>query len=266
MTLSHEELRSLLAASALNALPPDEAELLDRHLKRCSHCRTELSEFQTTASLLVEPAPEPPPGLWDEIVKSIELQPEAMPQSLRQMARQRGGTRQSDVSHIGGARRGQASRRSWWVKGWATAAAAALVAVIVLAVSVANLNGDMNHLRNQAATSPLQAAVNEALAAPHRLVDLRSTSGVQLAQAVITPSGTAYLVPRRLDRLTAEETYQLWALSKGQPVSLGVLGPSPGVAAFRVEAGMTALMLTAEPAGGVPRPTSSVLASGNVST
>ena len=47
MTLSHDELRSLLAASALNALPSDEAEQLERHLKRCSDCRTELVEFET---------------------------------------------------------------------------------------------------------------------------------------------------------------------------------------------------------------------------
>ncbi len=246
MTLSHDELRSLLAASALNALPSEEAEQLDRHLKRCSHCRTELFEFETTASLLVEPANEAPPGLWEEIVATIgHTGPEAMPQSLRRIVK----------------------RRKWWVQGWAIAAAAAAVAVVVLTVSVANLQGDVSHLQNQAFGGVLPSAVAKALSSPrHQVVELRSTSGVDLASAVITTSGDAFLVPKALRALGTGQTYQLWAESRGKAVSLGVLGPIPGISVFRVESGMTALMLTAEPRGGVPAPTSAVLAAGGVPT
>jgi hypothetical protein len=247
MTLSHDELRTLLAASALNALPSDEAEQLERHLKRCSHCRTELVEFETTASLLVEPAIEAPLGLWEEIVATIEHSgPEAMPQSLRRVVK----------------------RRRWWVQGWAVGAAAAAVAVVVLAISVANLQGDVSHLQNQAIGGVLPSAVSNALSSPrHQVVQLRSTSsGADLARAVITTSGEAFLVPTALHGLAVGQTYQLWALSRGKAVSLGVLGPSPGISLFRIESGMTALMLTAEPQGGVPAPTSAVLASGGVPT
>ena len=244
MTLSHDELRSLLAASALNALPSNEAEQLDMHLKQCSHCRTELIEFETTASLLVDPSTQAPPGLWDEIVATIsQPAPESVPESLRRVVK----------------------RHRWWVQGWAVGAAVAAVAVIVLAISVASLQGDVDHLQNQAITPELSGAVANALSTPgHQVVQLESTSGADLARAVITTSGNAFLVPTQLRGLGAGLTYQLWAESRGKAVSLGVLGPSPGISLFRVESGMTALMLTAEPSGGVPAPTSNVLAMGGV--
>jgi Anti-sigma-K factor rskA/Putative zinc-finger len=246
MTLSHDELRSLLAASALNALPEDEAEQLERHLKRCSHCRTELVEYETTTSMLADPSAQPPAGLWDEIVATIEhAGPEPMPQSLRRVVK----------------------RRSWWVQGWAMAAAGAAAAVVVLAVAVSNLQGDVNHLQNQAIGNLLPSAVANALSSPgHQVVQLRTPSGADVARAILTSGGNAYLVPTSLQGLGATRTYQLWALSGGEPVSLGVLGASPGISLFRVESGMTALMLTAEPRGGVPQPTLPVLARAGVPT
>jgi len=46
---------------------------------------------------------------------------------------------------------------------------------------------------------------------------------------------------------------------------LGLVGPDPrSVGAFRIEATITAVMLTAEPSGGTPKPTPPVLAQGNV--
>jgi anti-sigma-K factor RskA len=246
MTLSHDELRSLLAASALNALPDDEAEQVERHLKRCSHCRAEMVEFGSAATLLAGPPAEAPPGIWEGIVATIENSPpQSMPGSLRRVVR----------------------KRSWWVQGWAVAAAAALIAVIVLAISTASLQHDVNHLQNNASTGNLSSAVAGALGVKgNKVLDLRSTSGVELAEVVMTPGGRAFFVPEAMGQLSAGLTYQLWALSRGNPVSLGVLGGKPGIAAFRVEPGMTTLMVTAEPEGGVPAPSSTVLAQGGIPT
>jgi Anti-sigma-K factor rskA len=246
MTLTHEELRSLLAASALNALPDDEAELLERHLQRCSHCRAELMEFQGTASVLAPTASDDPPiGLWEEISATIGKSPaDEMPISLRRVVR----------------------RRSRWVQGWTLVATGAVAAAAVLAVWAVDLHGQVGRLQNPSAQTQLSSAVSSALAAPnHQVVILRSNQGTELASAVITTSGTAYLVPKALESLASADTYQLWAESRGKAVSLGVLGPTPGIAVFRFEQQMTSLMLTAEPSGGVPAPTSAVLASGVVS-
>jgi anti-sigma-K factor RskA len=245
MTLSHDELRSLLAVSALNALPPDEAEQVERHLKRCSHCRAEMIEFGSAASLLAgSEETESPAGLWDDIVATIEHPPaEAMPSSLRSVVR----------------------RRNRWVQGWTIAAAAALIAVLVLAISTASLQSDLTHLNNQASAGDLSSALAGARATPgHQVVMLRNDAGVELAQAVVMPDGGAFLVPESMAVLPGAETYQLWARSHGSAVSLGVLGAEPRLSEFRVEPGMTALMITAEPAGGVPTPTSGVLAVGGL--
>jgi len=244
MTLSHEELQSLLAVSALNALPTDEAEQLDRHLKRCSHCRAELLDYQSSVSLLAPPPQEAPAGVWEDIVATIgKSSPEAMPVSLRRVVR----------------------RRSKWVKGWTLIATGAVAAVAVLAVWAIDLHSQVGRLQNASASAALSTAVAHALDAPdHQVVELRNPSGVELASAVITSGGTAYLVPKSLNSLGAASTYQLWARSRGQAVSLGVLGGSPGISVFRFEDQMTALMLTAEPSGGVPAPTTAVLAIGSI--
>jgi anti-sigma factor RsiW len=246
MTLSHEELKSLLAASALNALPSDEADQLDRHLQRCSHCRAELVEFEASASLLAGPSLPPPEGLWEEISRTIG-QPagEEMPVSLRRVVR----------------------RRNKFIQGWTFLATGAVAAAIVLAVWGVGLHGQVNRLKSASISSQLQTAVSSALASPDRhLVDLRATGGNQVAQAVITTNGTAFLVAKSLPALSAGQTYQLWANSAGKAVSLGVLGQNPAVTVFRFEPHMTELMLTAEPSGGVPAPTTPVIASGAIST
>jgi anti-sigma-K factor RskA len=82
---------------------------------------------------------------------------------------------------------------------------------------------------------------------------------------VVLPDGTAYWVGDDFAVLPAGRTYQLWALASGKVVSLGVLGPDPHDVPFRVEPTMTLLMVTAEPAGGAPVPTTPVLAQGAVS-
>jgi hypothetical protein len=246
MTLSHDEMRELLAASALNALPADEAEQVDRHLQRCSHCRAEMVGFGAAASLLAGPSSEAPRGVWEDIVATIEhAPPEAMPGSLRRVVR----------------------RRSRWVQGWTVAAAAAGIAVLVLAISTASLQTDVTHLQNQASTGNLSSALASALSTPGReVVELRSTSGRELARVVVMPDGGSFLDPESMSVLPPGRTYQLWAKSGGAAVSLGVLGPNPRLSEFRVEPGMTLLMITAEPQGGVPSPTSSVLASGGIAT
>jgi anti-sigma factor RsiW len=242
MTLSHEELRSLLAASALNALEPQESEELERHLQLCSHCRAEMAELGSAATLLAGPSgAQAPEGLWEEIVATIGTPPSReMPVSLRKAVR----------------------RRSRWFQGWAVTAAAALAAIVVLSVSVANLQGDVNHLHDQAASGNVSSALNAAMRSDHTLVRLRDPSGAELAQAVLVPGArTSFLVPESMAPLGNGRTYQLWAESRGEAVSLGVLGASPSVSEFVVQPGMTSLMITAEPSGGVAAPTPPVLAS-----
>jgi anti-sigma-K factor RskA len=79
----------------------------------------------------------------------------------------------------------------------------------------------------------------------------------------MAPSGQGYLIDAKLPRLDAKQTYQLWGLSDGNAISLGLLGGSPTQAAFHVDfAQVSQLMITVEPVGGVAQPNSPVVVSG----
>jgi len=203
-------------------------------------------EFEASASVLAGPSLPPPVGLWEEISQTIGQADtvEEIPVSIRKVVR----------------------RRNKFLQGWAFLASGAVAAAIVLAVWGVGLHGQVNHLKSASISTELRTDVSNALASPDRhLVDLRTTSGTELAQAVITANGTAFLVASSLPSLSSGKTYQLWANADGKAVSLGVLGKDPAVSVFRFEPQMSQLMLTAEPSGGVPSPTTPVLASGSVS-
>ena len=143
----------------------------------------------------------------------------------------------------------------------AIAVAAASVA-IVLGIGLVRADNKVSNLQ---AASP---AVTAALRSPgHHLVELESSSSkTEKAQVVVLPSGQGYLVSSTLPSLDKGRTYQLWAIEGNQAVSLGLLGGSPGQAAFTM-AGSTRpahLSITAEPAGGSVFPTGPIIATGTV--
>jgi anti-sigma-K factor RskA len=98
----------------------------------------------------------------------------------------------------------------------------------------------------------------------HRTVRLSSATASWNADVVLLPSGKGYLINPSMPVIGSAQTFQLWALSSGKVVSLGVLGSRPDGAAVRVERTMTVLMITAEPLGGTPTPTTPVLVRGNL--
>lgn len=71
----HEELQGLLGAYALDAVEPDEAEALERHLTTCPRCRNELADHREVAALLGYAGVPAPSGVWDRIIASLEETP-----------------------------------------------------------------------------------------------------------------------------------------------------------------------------------------------
>jgi anti-sigma-K factor RskA len=69
-----------------------------------------------------------------------------------------------------------------------------------------------------------------------------------------------------LPSLDKGQTYQLWAIEGNQPISLGLLGASPGRAAFTMAGSKSPshLSITAEPVGGSVFPTGRIIATGTV--
>jgi anti-sigma-K factor RskA len=62
-----------------------------------------------------------------------------------------------------------------------------------------------------------------------------------------------------------QQTYQLWGIRGGSPISLGLLGNAPGTVALNVDshARDSTFAITAEPSGGSIAPTKAPIAQGS---
>jgi anti-sigma-K factor RskA len=151
----------------------------------------------------------------------------------------------------------------------AVAVAASAVA-IVLGIDLVHSqrsNTDLQqaaaHQRSVAHETPAAVALHTP---GHRVVTLETSAHREMARFVIVPGGRGYLVSSNLPTLGHGQTYQLWGIVGGTPISLGLLGAAPHGSTFTV-AGATwtsKLALTAEPNGGTVAPTGSIVASGTV--
>jgi hypothetical protein len=253
--MDHDDANELLAALALNAVDSDVALELEAHVATCPRCQSELDGFRAVAASLgnsVEPLPE---GLWSNISSQLwerkgdEL---ALPELVLPSA---------DVIAITSSRRG-VSRRTKTAFGALSFAAAA--SIIALSVGLTGANSQVRNLQTALAS---RSAVTAALATPgHQLVNLSNSAQQPIAQFVMLPDGTGYLVKSRMPVLGSGQTYQLWGIVKGSPVSIGVMGNSPGRVTFTMAGtpAPTELAITVQRSGGSLTPSKAFVATGAV--
>ena len=244
--VDHTEFAELLAVYSLDALPPDEVSPLESHLADCPRCRAELESLRDVAALLGNSGLSAPQGTWDRIASELGLPPadQAVPVLAFQSRR----------------------RTPVWRNAALAVAAVVVVVLGLLSYRVVNLDNRVGQLQASLGERGVGQLVTLALENPaSREVDLTAKTSPVRAHVVLLPDGTAYWVDDDFAALPAGHTYQLWALASGKVVSLGVLGPAPRDVPFRVEPTMTLLMVTAEPAGGTPVPTTAVVAQGALS-
>jgi hypothetical protein len=178
-----------------------------------------------------------PDDVWDRIAASLQDEPPVLSPVARPSFR----------------------RRLALIVPLGAAAAGLFLIVGLLAAKVENLDRQVNSLRHQ--VSVTSVLLNPA----HRTVELTSAAHpVWRATVVVLPNGEGYLINPSMPALGSSRTFQLWALSRGKVVSLGVLGSHPTGAPIRLEATMTLLMINAEPLVGTPTPTTPVLVQGNL--
>jgi len=240
--VNHDELTESLGAFALDAMDPEEADVVGRHLDECPRCAEEVAQHQQVAALLGNTGGEAPAHLWDEIAEKIGQPPRSG--KLRAIP---GGSPGQPGGRVGGRVRGIVRRP------WLLAAAAAVVAIALLSLRTVQLNDRVGSVSAQSASQGLRSLARAAMADPSaKTVDLTS-AGATAAEVVVLPSGAAYLVNQTLPALPADETYQLWGRASSRLISLGVLGSDPTTVAFTVgpSADYRAYVVTAEPAGGV---------------
>lgn len=254
--MTHEEIEELLGAYALDAVEPDEADEVERHLVGCPRCRAEVAGHREVAAALANAGTDAPEGLWARISGSLEETPPegAMPSPL-------------DLGAARARRQARPEGRRRAMTGLVAAAAVAAIVVGLLSAQVVRQGERIDRLAAAVGEEGVQRAATLAALSPDaRRVDLRSGDGRLLLAAVVRPDGEGYLAADGLPTLASGRTYQLWALVDGRPISVGVLGAAPTIVAFRAPPGAHALALTEEAAGGAPAPSQAPFASGAVPT
>jgi anti-sigma-K factor RskA len=255
--MTHEEINDLLASYALDAVVTDECEDIEEHLEQCPRCRAELDAYRDVAAGLgtsVAPLPE---GLWLNIVSRLPesgAEPSPMPRLFPDAVIPPGPSRLR--------RRPVSSRARFAVVGSIVGAAAAAAAILGFVLSGA----DNTASPNEAAPAAQPTGVVSALETPgHMVINLGNGSTQTLAQFVLA-DGRGYLVSSKLPALGPSETYQLWGVVNGQPISLGLLGQSPSGSVFTLAGSSKSsqLRITVEPSGGSVVPSGGVVASGLV--
>jgi anti-sigma factor RsiW len=252
----HDEIEELLGAYALHATEPTESEQIDAHLAECPRCRAEVASHQEAAAMLGSWGAEAPPGVWEKIATAIaENGPAAT-------AERPAPTLAPRVVRLTPNRLAHQPRRSLV---WGAVACVAAAVAIFLGVEVAQLNSQVGSMRSTLSRYGLAEAAAETAFGPHRTITLASVDHTTAATIIVAPTGAAYWVGSDLRHLPSSQTYQLWGLSRGELVSLGLVGPNPhAIDYFRLETDISKIMVTAEPRGGTAVPTTAVLAAGDV--
>ena len=229
-TMSHEGAIELVAAYALGAVDGDEQLQIESHLPHCDECRAELSETLETTVRLEELAP-PSDAVWEGIHQSIVV---SAPVPITES---------------------RSRRFQWRPIAVAAAATAVVVGAAAFGLGRASVSED----------STLLAAAEAAVEVPGaNQVALQDESGVDAASIVYLPDGTGYLTETNLPALSADRTYQLWAVTEGGVISAGVFGSEFEVAAFQAVGDVSAFVLTDETVGGVVESAGIVVASWGV--
>jgi len=252
----------LLAAYALDAVDDEERAQLEQHLAECPRCQAELDLYRGLASALGNSVEAVPDELWSGILTRLFEPLDGGTRPTTTFDRGEGNHRS-----IGNAAKATPRRTSHWRKAAAASIAIAAVAIIVsFGLSLAHANNQNAQLQG-AIGETAHTAVVAALETPgHKLVTLRDASHRELAQFVVLPDGRGYLVSSLLPTLASKQTYQLWGVVSGQPISLGLLGRSPKQVTFTLAGSPrpSQLGINVEPAGGSVVPSAAMLVEGTV--
>ncbi|WP_406166900.1 anti-sigma factor [Streptomyces canus] len=259
-----EDLHSLAAPYALDALEPAERARFERHLKDCDSCAAEVRALSEDAVRLAWSAAAPPPmAMRDRVLAAVRTIPQepavrpeparARPEPVRARPEPVRARKSQLPPHVWGAQPPprQRRRRPLFVPFATATAAAALVVASLFAVQANRTQDELDAQKAQA--SEIAHVLQAADAAATRGQDAQGrTIGVIASasegRAVVTLSG--YSAP------PSGRVRQLWLMRPNeQPRSLGLFAADTPLVATGLDKSATSLAVTVEPDGGSPQPT-----------
>ena len=180
---THGEIEELLGAYALDALEPEEAAQVERHLRECIRCVIEVGQHHEVTGLLANSGGDASDELWHKIAQRLDapaeapswdrlaarLEPADVPE-----ARSRLEAPSAAVIQLDQTRR----RHRWMVRTASLVATAAAVLAVVLGLQVNHLNHQVNALSSTRQT--VSAAAQAALENP-------TTQRIQLTPPTTSP-------------------------------------------------------------------------------
>lgn len=245
--LHREDLHSLAAPYALDALEPGERRRFEKHLGGCDRCAAEVRALTEDAVRLAWSTAAPPPhAMRDRVLAAVRATPQAAAPARERVP--------SLPPHVWGAQPPPPRRRQrpLFVPFATATAAAALVVASLFAVQADRTQDQLDAARAQSSEIAHVLAATDARATSGKDAQGRSIGAVVSAserQAVVTLSGYGALSKGRV--------HQLWLMRpRAQPRSLGLFKTDTPLVATGLDTSATSLAVTVEPAGGSPQPTS----------
>ena len=223
----HRRWRAELAAYLLGSLEDDERQSIESHLAECENCREELRWLQPAIDLLPESVEQldPPPALRERLLAEVRSEVAESAPAAAQKTKRRNP-----------ARRG-------FVRGFLLRPATGLAAVALIAAGIGGY------------------ALNEGGSSSDRDTTTIRSQGAGALQATLERSGdSGVLRLTGLDQASASHVYEAW-VQRGRAIKPTSLFDARhnGTASVSLEdklGGADAVMVTLEPRGGSPQPTS----------
>lgn len=228
---THEELKSLVAAYVLGAVPPEEVGPVRNHILTCDECMAEADEHASaidSLALAVEPVGLPD-GFADRVMSQIapSAEAETAPAARRSLAE--------------------------WLRGKGLVVAGGMAAVLLVGTVGVLGAGYLQTRQDLARTEDVLSALVHSTDG----IELRGESGA--AGELVPTNEGAVMAVAGLSEAPGSHVYQLWYMKDGQPVSVGTFETRDSVVVMELTEsfeGYQDAAVTIEPRGGSRQPTS----------
>ena len=231
--MTTNDVHSLIAPFALDALDADDRARFEAHLEQCEECRAELAGFLATATRLGDvPALTPPPEFKQRLMAAVTHTPQERPIVTALASRSR-------------------LRRTLPRLAVAAATVVALGSSGALAAE---------HQRNTNLEAQ-QAAMTRVLTASdseRSLTELKAGGSFRIVKS--RSAGGAVIIASELPGIPGK-TYQLWIVMGNKAKSQGVFDAASSVKLLNDTSGADSVAVTIEPEGGSDSPTTPAIAS-----